>query len=132
MVRKSQGNSCYQHNLMIDNRDGGWERVREIHATSTTWWWIIGMDGERVPGKSMLPAQLDDECQANIYQNQIFKINMQISLPVNTTNCYLVVHINTIACYQRVNKANNINNIKDFLNNWDLNKNKTRECNVNN
>ena len=44
----------------MDIRDGWWERARKIHATSTTWWWIIGTDGERESGKSMLPAQFDD------------------------------------------------------------------------
>ena len=30
---------------------------------------------------------------------QIFKVSMQISLPILTVNYYLVVYVNTIACY---------------------------------
>ena len=25
----------------MDNRDGWWERVREIYTVSTTWWWLL-------------------------------------------------------------------------------------------
>ena len=39
---------------------------------------------------------------------------MQISLPVHTVNCYLVVFINIIACYEFVDKTNSRNNIKEF------------------
>ena len=29
---------------MMDDQDEWWERVREIHASSTIWWWIINQD----------------------------------------------------------------------------------------
>ena len=44
----------------------------------------------------------------NIDSNQILKINIQISL-VHTADCYLVVCIDSVACYLYVDKANSIN-----------------------
>ena len=39
---------------------------------------------------------------------------MQIDPPVHTINRYLVVYINTIACYFYVDKNNTIDNIEHF------------------
>ena len=33
------GYSLEDHSGVMDDRDGWWERVREIHAGSATWWW---------------------------------------------------------------------------------------------
>ena len=49
---------------------------------------------------------------------------MQISLPVHSVNCYLVVCINTIACLQPIDKAQFINNINYLFLNNNLDKNK--------
>ena len=46
--------------------------------------------------------------------NQIFKINMQISLPIYSVNHYLIVYINTIISYLYLEKTNSINNREQF------------------
>ena len=43
--------ALYRHRLslkdlprVIDNRDGWWERIRELHDVSTSWWWWFTND----------------------------------------------------------------------------------------